>query len=226
MTLILPHSADIFRKNEIRSLEVISTRGFFYNDFGELAAALDSTYNRYRHVRTKFDFDFASDFDIDIEGDSHRIVLHAQVKGDYNLTTYSVGICGKENASELIRRFHFDYIHNNAGKKQKNPISHMQYGGKSGPEDKFKSNKIEDWLSEPRVFHPPINLALLLDLTFNEFYSEKTKKIVEDPDWRSLIRDNEVFVLENYYKVIGNHIKSVHHTKTNLVRDMCYGINN
>lgn len=224
---MIPHHSREFKMNEINTLAYISSRGFFDNDFGELASSISATYNRYRNVKLKNDvnFNFISDFELEIEKKNRRVVIHAQVLGNYEYTTYSLGIC-EDSSLELIRRFHFDYVHNNSGSKQKIPVSHLQYGGKSGPGfdgKNFNTNKIENWLSQPRLNFSPINLALLLDLTFCEFRTEKTEKIVENSDWRSLIKDNEIFLLKNYYKKIADHIDSARHIKENLVRDICYG---
>lgn len=228
MNLILLHSSTEFKKNEIKSLEIINSRGFFNNDFGELAEAISATYSRYHGMSWKkkdMDFEFVSDFEMEIEQKIHRVVLHAQVLGNYKFTTYSIGICGN-GSQELIRRFHFDYIHDDGDSKKKGPVSHLQYGGKSGTGfdgKPFYTNNIETWLSEPRLNYPPINIALLLDMAFCEFHNEQTEKIVENPEWRSLIKDNETFILGHYYQVLSSHIQSKRHTKESLVRDLCYG---
>jgi hypothetical protein len=226
MSIKLPHSSIEFKKNELNTLEYICNRGFFVGNFNELANALYQTYSRYRGLKKNFDFKFVSDFELQIEKYLHRVILHAEVIGNYDFTSYSIGICGKDNSEELIRRFHFDYVHDKIGIKQKVPISHAQYGGQSGcgfDGRQFLTNKIEDWLSEPRINYPPINLALLLDLVFCEFSTEETKKIVEDSDWRSLIKDNEIFIFDHYYRTISDHIHSIRHCKEILVRDICYG---
>jgi hypothetical protein len=226
MKPLLKHTALEFKQNEIKTLEYIDSRGFFYSDFADLATAINVTYNKYRGIKKeKFDFYFVSDFEIEIESSNYRIVVHAELSGDYEFTTYSIGICGDNNSNELIRRFHFDYDHNNLRKKQKAFISHLQYGGKSGigfSGTQYNTNNIEDWLSEPRLNFPPVNLALLLDIIFCEFPNDKTNKITENPDWRSLILNNEEFILKQYFKSISNHIGSDRHNKYNLVRDICY----
>lgn len=227
MKILLPHSSADFKRNEISTLQFICTRAFFDNDFSDLAAALYTARDKFAGSNKNFDFEFVSDFEMEIENKAHRIVLHAQVQGNYGFTTYSLGICGEKGSNELIRRFHFDYVHKNTGKKQKVPISHLQYGGLSGNGSdgkKFSTSKIEHWLSEPRLNYPPINLALLLDMVFCEFFNEKTKKIVENPEWRALIMTNEAFIFGHYYKVISDHIHLKRHNKENLVRDICYGI--
>jgi hypothetical protein len=225
MKPLLTHTALEFKRNEVKTLEYIQSRGIFDSDFTELSQAIASTYSRYRGIgRNTFDFSFVSDFEIDIEGQARRIVIHAAVTGNYDFTSYSLGICGT-GSDELIRRFHFDYDHSRVRTGQKAFISHLQYGGKSGigfTGRAFATNNIEHWLSEPRFNFPPINLALLLDIVFCEFQDEKRKKIIEDPDWRQLIKNNEVFILKQYFNSISNHIDTVKHSKEKLVRDICY----
>ncbi len=229
MNIILPHSSTDFKKNEIKTLGFIQSRGFFENDFTDLANAISITYNRYRGVswNKNVPFEFASDFEMKIEKKNHIIVLHAQVIGDFATTTYSIGICANDGSFELIRRFHFDYIHVYGGSKEKGPISHLQYGGKSGngfDGKQFLTSRIEHWLSEPRLNFAPMNLALLLDVTFCEFHNEEAEKIVENSEWRGLIMDNEVFILSHYYQVLASHILPHNHKKEKLIRDICYGI--
>ncbi|GAH64335.1 unnamed protein product, partial [marine sediment metagenome] len=130
MSIKIPYTAAEFIKNEIKTLEYISNRGFFNNGFSDLANAISITYDIYRRVdlRKNLNFKFVSDFEIEIEGQPHTVVIHAQVIGNYKITTYSLGICARDGSCELIRRFHFDYVHDNRGMRQKVPISHLQYG--------------------------------------------------------------------------------------------------
>ncbi|MCF8371626.1 MAG: hypothetical protein K9H64_08380 [Bacteroidales bacterium] len=229
MRIIIPHTSTDFKKNEIKSLATICSRALFDSNFPELATAISTTYDRYRGEtwKRKNDFEFAADFEVEIENKNHRVVLHGIVKGDYENTTYSIGICSLEKPSELIRRFHFDYDHDNERLKQKAPVSHFQYGGKSGNGfngKEFHTNLIEDGLSVPRFNFPPINLTLLLDIVFCEFRNELTAKVVEDPNWRSLVKNNEDFLWKHYYQVLASHLQSTRHKKENLLRDICYGI--
>lgn len=229
MSIIYQHTSNEFKKNEFKTLEFIHSRGFFTNDFSELANVISNSYYRYNGEKWNKDrsFEIASDFNIEIEEKNHLIILHAQIIGDFEISTYSLGVCSNDGTMELIRRFHFDYIHLNGGSKKKGPISHLQYGGKSGSGSdgkKFFTNRIDDWLSEPRLNFAPMNLALLLDMTFCEFHNEKSEKIVENPEWRSLIKDNESFLLKNYYQGLASHMQPHIHKKEKLLRDICYGI--
>jgi len=228
MKPLLDKTSTLFKKNELKTLEYIHTRGIFANSYPDLNNAIFasySNYNGYKKGNKDFDFEFVSDFDIEIEGHLHRIIIHADVKGDYDFMSYSIGIAHKDDNKELVRRFHFDYDHTKIRKNQRAFISHLQYGGKSGngvTGTIYKTSKIEPGLSVPRLNFPPINLALLLDIVFCEFQNESTKKIIEDAEWRSLIRENEIFTLKNYYNSISNHIDSDKHNKESLVRDICY----
>jgi hypothetical protein len=230
MKPILTHTALEFKKNEISTIQRIFTHGFFETSYPDLNNAISSTYSKYKAFENKssrqnFDFFFVSDFDIEIEGHIHRIIIHAEVQGNYDFMSYSLGIADKNDETELIRRFHFDYDHNKVRQNQKAFISHLQYGGISGQGFtgvNYSSAKIEPKLSVPRLNFPPINLALLLDVVLCEFQNDTTKKISEIPEWRSLIFNNEEFVLKNYYDSISHHIGSAHHNKDTLVRDICY----
>ena len=230
MKPILTHKAHEFKQREIKTLEYIYNHGFFESSYPELNNAISSYYSKYnvseyKSGRKNFDFNFVSDFDIEIEGYSHRVIIHAEVKGNYEFVSYSLGVAHRNNSTELIRRFHFDYDHEKVREKQKAFISHLQYGGISGKGfsgAQFLTTNIEPKLSVPRLNFPPMNLALLLDIVFCEFQTEMTKKITEDPSWRNLIKENEVFLLKDYFNTISNHIDSVRHNKETLVRDICY----
>ncbi|MEP7198102.1 MAG: hypothetical protein ABI851_16410 [Saprospiraceae bacterium] len=230
MKPILPHTALKFKQNEICTIEYIFNHGFFESTYTELSSAVTSTYSKYnvrdfKNGRKNFDFDFVSDFDIEIEGHLHRIIIHAQVNGNYDFMSYSLGIAGRGNSKDLIRRFHFDYDHDKKRINQKAFISHLQYGGIGGAGFSgviFNTNNIEPKLSLPRLIYPPINLALLLDMVFCEFQNDSAKKIIENPDWRALVMKNEIFILKTYYNSISNHIESSRHNKETLVRDICY----
>ncbi len=230
MSVRLLHTAYDFKKNEVDTLKYINARGFFDADFSELATAIKTTHERYVNFKKNMDFNFFADFNIEMEEKNHRVVLNAAVEGEYMFTTYSLGICGNDDTTELIRRFHFDYLHNNATVNPKSPVSHLQYGGSSGGVGysgiEYGTNNLENWLSEPRLNCPPMNIALLLDIVFCEFYNEGSYKIIEDSDWRALIKKNEVFALKQYYKFISDHIDSVRHTKEKLARDIFYGGSN
>ena len=230
MKPFLPCSALEFKINEISTLEYLFKRAFFEGTYDDLHNAITSCYSRYnvrefRSGKKTFDFSFVSDFEIEMEGHVHKVIVHADVKGNYNFMSYSIGISNKDDFNELIRRFHFDYDHKKSRPDQKAFISHLQYGGLSGNGflgSSFGTTNLEPKLSVPRLNFPPMNLALLLDIVFCEFQNETTKKITENPDWRNLIKNNEIFILKSYFNSISDHIGSIRHNKETLVRDICY----
>lgn len=137
-----------------------------------------------------------------------------------------MAITDRENEEELIRKFHFDFAHPKNPTRQPVPIFHLQYGGKMTPYMKkagLNDSKLDHWLSVPRLSFSPINLALLLDMTFCELRTVQTRKIVETQEWRTLIFSNEKFLLINYYTSIADHCAGASYTNKNLIRDFCYG---
>jgi hypothetical protein len=222
-----------FKKNEVKTLEYINTRSNMFKDFPSLLSKIQQAYydNKGLLTKTTGDFIFHVDFEMKIEDSPHTVLLGANVTGNYSLCSYFMAITGKNNLkTELIRKFHFDYAlppAPTATIKQPSPVYHLQYGGKPTPEmadlgitDTF----MEHWLSLPRLNFSPVNLAILLDTLFCELRSDKTKRIIENPDWRSLIFQNEIFLSNNYFINIRNHINSGSYKKECLVRDYCYGI--
>ena len=90
-------------------------------------------------------------------------------------------------------------------------------------EDGMVADKLDTWLSLPRLNFAPVNLAILLDIAFCEFKSDETNNIVEDSNWRALILKNEKLLTFNYFTSIKTHIDSANYNKDKLIRDFCYG---
>lgn len=218
-----------FWKNEIKTLEYLQSRTLL-KDYSELANSINMSYNEYFSKRKKneiFDFKFHCSFTMEIENHLHEVIIGANVLANYAECSYFLAIVGKdEDSDKLIRKFHFDYAAPVNDTRQKVPVFHLQYGGQLSPktgESGKKGDKLDTWLSLPRLNFFPINLALLLDTMFCEFRTVDTHKIVEDNDWRSLIYDNELLLTRNYFNNIYNHLNSQNHKKGNLLRDFCYG---
>ena len=226
-------SFDDFKKNEVKTLQYINARGLILKDFPELLSKIQQSYNENKGKVSKnnFNFIFHADFNMSIEGSQHRVILGANLEGNYSLCSYFLAVVGKgPDSAELIRKFHFDYalppVSASTKIKQPSPIYHLQYGGKPSPEITalgINDNKIDHWLSLPRLIYSPVNFAILLDILFCEFRTEETHKIVENPDWRALIFNNENFLTKSYYAGIRDHMVSGGYKKENLVRDFCYG---
>lgn len=218
-----------FKKNEVRTLEYINARSTILKEFPDLITKIERSYYDNKLLLTKptGDFIFHADFDMDVEGSQHKIIIGANVTGNYAMCSYFLAIVGKDNFSnEIIRKFHFDYaIPPKSPVKQPSPVYHLQYGGKPSPEMAIlgvSDTYMEHWLSLPRLHFAPMNIALLLDTLFCEFRTNQTKKVIEDDDWRALVYANEKFLSNHYFENINNHIISRNYKKDSLVRDYCY----
>lgn len=218
-----------FIKNEVKTLEFIISRGLL-NKYVDLNSTIQNLYYQYNaklKKESKFDFLLHANFKMEIEGHNHEVVIGANVLNDFSICSYFLAIAGKnDDEKKLIRKFHFDYALPTIATLQKVPIFHLQYGGKASPEMGnlgLCGDKLDGWLSLPRLNFAPINLALLLDTLLCEFRTVSTNEIVESSEWRSLIYHNESFLLSSYFENIAAHIKSSKFNKNSLVRDFYYG---
>ncbi|MBW4889190.1 hypothetical protein KXQ82_05665 [Mucilaginibacter sp. HMF5004] len=221
-----------FKKNEVKTLEHISTRATMFKELPSLFDKIQQAYydNKALLTKTTGDFILHIDFEMEVQDAPHTVLLGANVTGNYSLCSYFLAITGKNDLKkELIRKFHFDYAlppAPGANIKQPSPIYHLQYGGKPTPEMgnlEITDNLMEHWLSLPRLNFSPVNIALLLDTLLCELRTDKTKKIIENPEWRSLVYKNEMFLSNHYFENIRSHINSGNYNNKCLVRDYCYG---
>ena len=223
-----------FKQNELDTLVFIYTRGIFAKYFKELGKAVE----HYKHYYTGAfkriakgkvtPFNFHADFEMMIQDHEHRVVIGANLDNGDEVWSYSLGICGKDGKTkdDLIRKFHFDFADPQIKTEQPVPVYHLQYGGELSPraaERKITTTNIESWLSVPRLVFAPVNLALLLDITFVELKSEDSQKILTNQSWRDLIYKNEKFLIKNYYGAIAQHVNSQRYDKHFLIRDFFYG---
>jgi hypothetical protein len=104
--------------------------------------------------------------------------------------------------SRIIRRFHFDFDTFN---KEDHPMFHLQYGG--NPEDELEEYHycLEPWLETPRIFFPPVNLALVFEIALREFNTEIQNSFLEKGEWKKILRDSENLLLEPYIKECYNY---------------------
>jgi hypothetical protein len=217
-----------FVKNERKTLRFLADQPIINKMFSTLARSASDHYymvgNNDKILRST-QFEFGCHFDLQIERDSRRIAIEAKVSPQFNLVTYALSVC-RENTSpfNLIRKFHFDYALPNPNEDSK-PVYHLQYGGEQSPMLKELDVDVEDlqpWLSTPRIYFYPINLALLLDMIFYEFKTEDTWHLVNRPEWRQFIKENENEILKPFFEHIMSFINSGH-TGEFLLRDFYYG---
>jgi hypothetical protein len=228
MNIHTPHpSALDFKRNEVKTLEYLRNWKLV-KDFPKLDKMIEFALPNYMNL-DKLDrtsFEFQADFPIGIQRHIHQMYVGVRITQNYEEATYFLAIGDKDEPTELIRKFHFDYAHPSNSTDQPVPVFHLQYGGKLSPNMiavGVKGTKIDSWLSVPRLNFSPVNLAILLDMAFSEFRTEQTEKIVEKSEWRNLIWKNEEFILRKYYKSIADFCTSGSYNSKNLIRDFCYG---
>ncbi len=139
-----------------------------------------------------------------------RLVVAARLssrKRQFEEITYCLAVCRlRGNRVSVLRKFHFDVAVDSIGRGQEHPRSHLQYCGKMVPymatigcrEEQLE--QMHPWLSEPRIFHAPMSLALLIDLALHEFPDVRSAKFRADNYWRKLVRDQEGLVLKPFYE--------------------------
>lgn len=218
-----------FIKNEVQTLGFIKAQSSVATSFPELhteAATSYSLYNGKHKKSAPTDFNFGCELKMEIEKISRSLFIEATVKQNYALATYALSLCDSDTEEKkLIRKFHFDYDPQGNSSIDKKPKYHLQYGGKATPKlqkNGISADPLHDWLSVPRFSINPVNLALLLDMVFNEFPSEATKRVIEKSEWRDMIKTNEDKVLVPYFNGISKFIRS-NHKSTRLYRDFAYG---
>ena len=199
----------VLKRNEIKTFEFLYSNPFLNEQFPMLAyqAGLQYFHLKDRRHLNDAPISFETELDIIIEGQLRRLfigvnIINRRVGRDqykYDLVSYYLSICENNTPpSELLRKFHFDYNDPEQETDQPIPVFHTQYGGELSDYLKEKvldEEKLEPWLSVPRLNHCPLTLALLLDIVFCEFPSEQTTRIAERNEWRCLIKENEELVV-------------------------------
>lgn len=198
--------------------------------FGELNYKAGNQYDLIKNDnllgRTDIDFDAKFDLKLDKDGKEYRIHLGAKV--DSNNSSFFVAVCHKKaEAWRILRKFHFDY--DKHGCRNSHPIFHLQYAGEPLPSMDEYSEHYDDvlnpWLSEPRLFYPPMTLALLMNTVLKEFNTEITEKLLTDGNWRRIVRENEIFAFKDYFEKCRSFLDSPEHrpSKKLFLTDYCYG---
>lgn len=100
------------------------------------------------------------------------------------------------NKRRIVRHFHFDF----QPESDIEPVSHFQYGG-SFPEDGPYGDChycLEHKLKIPRVFFPPMDMVLVIDLIIREF-DTPLKGFTEDQEWKNLVFESQETCWKNYW---------------------------
>jgi hypothetical protein len=221
-----------FMKNEVRTLQFISSNGTIQSKFRPLAISCERTYQTYKGLNdrtlSKSEFIFSTSFDLQVEKKEQHVVIECKVASGYEgIVSYVLSMCELKDDGNLhlLRKFHFDYALPIKGDNIPKPVYHLQYGGKQTPQLKSLNigvDHLHNWLSTPRLAFVPINIALLVDMMFCEFRSETTERITENRKWREHIKSNEEFLLVPYYEKFRNFLTGSHKFDS-LIRDYNYG---
>lgn len=220
-----------FIRNEHKTLLFLQNNTFVGSKLNSLYVSAKKAIALFPKLEDKylknFSFLFDCDLEISIENRIRKLIIECQVTPNFDLVNYVVSICDKcDGDYSIMRKFHFDYAPLSINDREKKPIYHMQYGGKASPaliNLNVNLDSIFPFLSTPRLFHYPVNLAILLDMIFTEFKSEPTEMLIKDDRWKKLIKENEDELLVPYIKNIGRFVTSGNHKNDYLIRDFYYG---
>jgi hypothetical protein len=206
----------VFFNKELKTLDYLKTKK--NNSLEQkLSYSACQSYNDVQIMKCLniyFEWDFYSDelnekFILSVAGSV------TQNKKVINNISYCISILKSNDSTSLdvIRKFHFDYTHPDNERRNDHPIFHFQYCGKPLPHWSGRDVQINGLfpsLSEPRIIYKPMSLALVLHLVFKEFPDRNNEKIVKDPRWIGLIRENQEFLWKPYWlKCIENINKNV-----------------
>lgn len=165
-------------------------------------------------------------WDIGIENDLNfgrrkgQLLIGGRIEvKDSKLAFYSFSVSIVEN-SRIIRRFHFD-VDTGAKAEEERPKCHMQYAGDAQNEIEHAAvtYDLDHWLIKPRLPFPPIDIVLLLDLMLRQMGTAIGRKLVEEPFWKSLVRESERFTIRDYYSQIDRYFGSS--SKSTLFETLC-----
>lgn len=137
-----------------------------------------------------------------------RLVIGALIErqgATYQNVSYCLAVCNARTHA-VLRKFHFDLTAESKVRRQPHPRCHLQYCGKMISEMETMGvrptqlDPLYPWLSEPRIFSPPMSLALVLDMALHEFPDSHSEKFRAAPEWQSIIRTHEGAVLRPFFE--------------------------
>ena len=207
MISILPPLSK-FLKNELITLHFLRTSQTVGLYFPQLGSDANDTY--FRCKNTRGGFGFASYVDVIHHSRRRRVFLGGTIDGNgsgYANISYSLLVAKScDPCDGVLRKFHFDATFPKLKRKQAQPAFHLQYCGKLGSYlqgQGFANSHIECLLpgiSEPRIPHAPMSLAMLLDLVLHEFPKGNSQRLRDQSAWREILRDNERLLLQPFHK--------------------------
>ncbi len=216
------------KKLERRTFEFLKKEPHVIAHFGDLYYKAGNQYDLISNdnLLGRTDINFESKFELKCREDEYRIHIGAEVRSNHSV--YFIAVCCKKDGIwKILRKFHFDYDKN--GRERDHPIFHLQYAGElssalSEYNDHY-DNILNPWLSEPRLFYPPVTLALLINTVLKEFQTDITSELLNNDRWRGIIKDNEIFAFKSYFEKCLSFLNSAEHkpSKKLFLTDYCYG---
>lgn len=226
------------KETEIKTLDFLRNNPFVNTNFSMLAKAANDTHEAFKSKQRlqNHPFRFEAYFDFPHKKKDYRFHFGVEISSKkdnrnhdiHDKVSYYLAICDSKkdkNKFRLLRQFHFDY--DISGHQNDHPIFHLQYAGKLSPSlmaHNYVNNQMHPWLSEPRLHHHPVTLALLINLVFKEFKRIKLVSLLTDDRWRGIVQNNEELVLKPYFEQCNTFMTSRHTAKDHLFTDnFCYG---
>jgi len=234
-----PPPLELF-KTELKTFEFIYTRSHLFAPYySELISEISTQYSRLKaKINKERRIDLFTRLSIVLdhkEYNTGKALLGIDIArdgGKYQQVSYSVTICrtGGDNESDrILRKYHFDYTSaQGSSGRQPHPVFHLQYAGKLSKHHisldlDHTHITCDSWLSEPRISIAPMSYALMLNMVFKEFPDEVNQRIIETPEWRSLVKTNEDIFLKPYFEHCSTFLNK---RSTNLLtNDFWYGHN-
>jgi hypothetical protein len=107
----------------------------------------------------------------------------------------------------VILRFHMDKRTQNTDNPE--PIYHLHAGGDSRYEEFCR---IPKEISEPRFYHYPMDIILLIEFVLTNFFPTDTRGLRRKTEWKSLIREVQAFYLKDYINELNTFINDENNT--------------
>lgn len=221
---------------ELKTLDFLRTNHTVSTYYPTINSSANKYYNYIKYQNTsKIEINFEFDFDILISDELSKIFIGVLISSNQNgdsfqcITYYFAIAKGNSKPYTIIRKFHFDHVFEN--NDQKFPVYHLQYPGEQSPhikemcESKEYEKFLNPSLSEPRLCYQPMTLALILDLIFRDFkFKNNFHYIINDNNWRGIIKKNEEAVLKPFYSECNKFFNTSNSNSKFFTREYIYGL--
>ncbi|MDY6970343.1 MAG: hypothetical protein SVR08_17055 [Spirochaetota bacterium] len=107
----------------------------------------------------------------------------------------------------MVSRFHFD--RKLPGTAIPEPLFHMHAGGVAKP-DEF--SWFPKQLGEPRFHFLPLDLILLFEFIFFNFFPQSSRNLRETPEWKSLVIKSQDLCLKPHIEKLAKFLTNYNDT--------------